>query len=228
MRGTSLFLSTGLASALALSACGPSLGEPKMPTSSQTQAAKQLDGTTTQVSQLQMDRGAAFSLFGSINAVGPQAAGPSAKSSALLQALTNPLAVDDKCVTGDGNTGWTYACTEVTGTVKFSGGTTTIDLKIMASGSGSSIETTFKGSVTNGAGKLTGDLTAETKVNLGISLPGVPNADVKTHVNYDINYTASPACVNAGKILVEYSAAGQNGAAQFEYTGCNTFMVRNS
>ena len=90
MRRSSALLSTGLVSLLALSACGPSLGEPKMPSSSQTQAAKQLDGTTTQVSQLQTDRSAAFSLFSSISAVGPQAAGPGAKSSALLQALTTP------------------------------------------------------------------------------------------------------------------------------------------
>ena len=37
----------------------------------------------------------------------------------------------------------------------------------------------------------------------------------------------APACVNTGSILVEYSAAGQNGAAQYEYTACNMFKVRN-
>lgn len=224
MRKITLF-STGLLAATALTACGSGLGEPQAPTSNQTQAAKQLDGSTDQIVQIKGKPDSAFSLYGTIAAIGPSAVDPTAKN---RSGLYYPQDLPSGCVTGDANSGYTYKCPQVEGSVSFSGTTTNIDLKILGSGGGVSAEVTLKGSVSNDGTSIKGDLTSSTKVNLGISLPGIPSADVTTHVNYDVSYKANPACVTAGKILVEYTAATQSGKAQFEYSGCNTFKVRNS
>lgn len=230
MRGSSVLLSAGLSSAMALvlsmstTACGPALGEPMQPTSNQTVAAQQLDGSTSQIVEIKSKPDSAFSLYGTISSLGPLAVSPGAgKSSALF----NTLDLSPGCVTGSATAGYTYKCPQVEGSVTFTGTTTNIDLKILSSGGTATAEVTLKGAVSNDGSSIKGDLTTETKVNLGVTLPGFASPNVKTHVTYDIGYQASPACVTTGKILVEYTAAGTGGTAQFEYTGCGTFLVRN-
>ena len=215
-------------------ACGRQLGEPQAPTASQQQASTQLTANIEQITSLKAKPDSVFALYAAFAALGPQAVDPNAKKSSGLTEDLLPADLPAGCVSGSPGTGWTYTnCTSnnttINGTVKISGDTTTFDLQIKASGQGANVKLSLVGTVTNAANRMTGDITYEVKVDLG----GIPNptgaGDQKTKVVYDITYTTNPTCITAGSIRVDYDVSGGavSGSAQFEWTGCNMYKVRN-
>lgn len=215
-------------------ACGPKLGDPVPPTSNQMQANTQLTTSVDQIAQLGKKPDNAFALYGTLSAVGPTAVDPSAKKSALW---TGELGAQDLtpagCASGSEATGYTYnncssGGTTINGSVKISGGKTDIDLQVKSSSQGANAKLSLVGSVTNDGSHLAGDLTYQIELDLG-GLGGLTGGagNIKTTVKYDLNYGQAPVCIKSGTLRVDYEAGGTTGVAQFEYTGCGTYTVRN-
>lgn len=225
--------------AAATAGCGGqrSVGEPMAPTSSQMQAATQATMSIDQFSSIKANPQNALSIQGQIAAMGALAIDPSRRQglngsdgSDLAPAGTPP-----GCISGDAATGYTYTdCTSssgsgsstVNGTVKVTGDTVAMDLKITASGSGANVEITLKGSVTVTATTITGQMVYETKIAGVSGLPGVGATGTKYTVTYDATYSANPVCITKGSVRVDVDGA-LSGSALFEWTGCGMYTVRN-
>ncbi len=226
----------GCVGALALGACGgPSLGDPESPTSNQMQASKSVDSTGNDLVAIKAGGPEkAFTLQATLFAVGPLATktrvntgigfplGGDAPAGDSLSPQADPPA----CVTGNAATGWTYNMCKnedstINGTVKVTGDTIAIDLKITSTKM-NSFELTLKGTVTVTAttidGTLQADMTPQAAGGLGAFHTKVTYAKV----------TFGGGCVSSGDVLIEYSGTGISQAAEFEYTACNTFKVRNA
>lgn len=219
---------------LFLSACGPKLSEPMPATSNQKSASTQLTGSVDQVSQIGTKPDNAFSLYSTMAAIGPLAVDPSAKKALSTLSATPQELSPPGCASGSAATGYTYnncgsGGTTINGSVKISGTTTTMDLQISSSGQGANVKLSLVGSLTNDGTNFKGDMVYELKLDLGGlgGIPGAGSANQKTTVKYDLTYQKNPVCISSGMIRVDYESAGQTGVAQFEYTGCNTYLVRN-
>ena len=230
-----LGLSIGLVVLGAGCGSGPSYGSPTTPTSSQSQAVTQMDSMAQQLTPTNLlgNPESPLSVYTTMNAVGGlSTSGTSTKALTLA-----PEAFDSNCFTGDATAGYTYTnCssngTTINGTVKNAGGTVTIDLSIKTSSTAANATMTLKGGVTAADTSAVGDLTLDYHIDLGAAagLPGVGNAgNITTKVKYNLtNISASPRCITGGSIEVSYSASSISKSALFEWTGCDTYTVRNS
>jgi len=223
----------------AAAACGGqrAVGEPMAPTSSQMQAATQATMSIDQFSSIKANPQNALSIQGQIAALGGLAIDPSRRQGLNGSDGSDlaPSADPPACITGDAASGWTYTnCTSssgsgsstVNGTVKVTGDTIAMDLKISASGSTANVEVTLKGSVTVTATTITGQMVYETKVAGITGLPGVGATGTKYTVTYDATYSSNPVCITKGSVRVDVDGA-LSGSALFEWTGCGTYTVRN-
>jgi hypothetical protein len=219
---------------LFLAACGPKLSEPMPATSNQKTASTQLTSSVDQVAQIGNKPDNAFALYSTMAALGPLAVDPSAKKALSTHSASPQELSPPGCASGSAATGYTYnncgsGGTTINGTVKISGTSTTMDLQISASNQGTNIKLSLVGSFSNDGTNFKGDMVYELKLDLGGfgGIPGAGSANQKTTVKYDLTYQKNPVCISSGFIRVDYETAAQTGVAQFEYTGCNTYLVRN-
>ena len=234
LRHGSLFV-LSLAVVAGMTACGAKLGDPQPPTSSQMQAQTQLTTSTDQINTLGTKPDSTFALYGTMSGIGPLAVDMSAKKTSGLggDGSLVPQDLPPGCYTGDAATGYTYKdCkngdTTINGTVKIAGQTTTIDLTVASSSQGTNAKITLSGAITNTGSHISGALTYKIAIDLG-AFGGLAGGagNITTVVTYDMGYTSSPACINSGTIRVDYNQSGYSGVAEFNYTGCNMYKVRN-
>ncbi len=210
---------------------GPALGDPKPPTSSQMQGAVTLDTTSAQVVQatLLAKPDNVRAVLSNVILVGTQAVSSGGGAGLKLEPEDFPAA----CTSGDAAGGWTYTnCTDgqttYNGTVKANASGVAIALTLKNSGQ-STTTITLNGTVTSTASSTVGKLSYDLKVDVaGLGgIGGTDAANINSTIEWNITGINAAGCAIAGTTRVDYTAGGQHHAAEYTYTGCGTFTVRN-
>lgn len=226
-----------------LSACSSksvSYSDPTTPTGSQTQAVTSLTDVGAHVTAAfsgMSDANKAFGVHSLMASLQGTAVNQSSSSQGLSLALEG---IDAACTSGTAATGFTYTnCMldggqgSINGSVKITPTSVTYDLKVSVSASGTSTNLTLSGTMTNTAGRLTGNL--EYKIHIDISgvggLGGLGggggSTDITTTADWDMTYTETPSCITGGSVEVKVDSAGTLRGAKFLFSGCNAVMVQN-
>jgi hypothetical protein len=209
------FLYVVPALALALSSCDKTEVKPFTPTQAEKDSAIRVVSNTAALQALKTDAGSgdAISKFTSINSdaqslIANQQQRNSGKSSSVLGLLSTALEKADSlgaCVTQAGGTITYNHCAtsngSIDGTIAIAGDTITTDLSLTASGSGTSVDVTYKGSVAVTATTLAGDLTFKYAVS-GVTYT--------VDVNYDALVVDASQCLVGGSLTIDasYKIAG--------------------
>lgn len=250
---TSLFLSV-LSLSLAVTGCGGgarSLGDPKAPSGSQQQAATQLGMSVDQSRNAGSDPDNGPALASAVYNIGSLANSQNLKQG-LETATKKPKDfTDPTCVTTTGTTTKYNNCKNsgdsatINGEVSVTGDSSmlTVDYNNLTisgfGGSGTTGNLSLDGTVTITPTSINGALTA--KLDATVSGTGGAGTTITSKVDYQ-NVVLSTECgISGGAIRVDYDisvktvgglgvggASNQGGSAQFEWTACGMYTVRNS